>query len=199
MLPEADMTVPPALYVIAGGSGSGKSTLAEGLARRFPSWTIVHLDDYQKPKEQVPRLGRHRNWDHPDALDFEALLRDLRALLRGEPVTIMARSQTDPAEHGTPTRIVPGTALVLEGYLALWHPEVRALARYSVFLDAPRDMRLARRRWKKGDDYVREVLMPMHDLHLAPTMRHARLVVHIGSSPPESILETVVRCLGPHL
>jgi len=193
------MPVPSALILLAGGSGSGKSTLARLLSVRFPEWTIVHLDDYQKSKESVPRLGSHRNWDHPDAVDFAALVRDLRALRRGESVTIMCRSQTEQALTGVPTKVSPGPVLLLEGYLALWHPDVRALADYGIFLDMPRGLRHARRRWNMDEDYVRNILDPMHDEHLQPTMAYANLVIHAGSSPPESALETIVRCLTPYL
>ena len=187
--------VPSALILIAGGSGSGKTTLAHGLLARHPDWTLVHLDDYQKPREQVARLGRWRNWDHPEALDFPALVRDLKALRRGETITVMSRSQTEPVECGAPKTIAPGPVVVFEGYLSLWHPEVRALSDYRIFLDVPVSLRLDRRRWKKPSDYVETVLIPMHEAHLQPTSVHANLHIKAGSTSAESILETVSRCL----
>lgn len=185
--------------LIAGGSGSGKTTLAHGLIARHPDWTLVHLDDYQKPREEVPRFLGHRNWDDPRAVAFDRLLDDLRALRRGEAVTVMARSQTEQDEFGSPKTVAHGPILVLEGYLALWHPEIREMADFSVFLDASMEARHVRRRWKKTEAYVREVLEPMHQLHIQPTSAYANLVVHAGSSPPDSILETVVRCLKAYL
>lgn len=193
------MPVPSFLVLIAGGSGSGKTTLAQGLIGLHPDWTLVHLDDYQKPREEVPRFLGHRNWDDPRAVDFEGLIRDLRALRRGEAVTVMSRSQTEQAEHGTPATIAPGSAIVLEGYLALWHPDIRGMADYMVFLDVSMEMRHARRRWRKSQDYLDQVLEPMHRLHIQPTSAYANLLVYAGATTPESVLETVSRCLKAYL
>jgi len=190
------MTVPSSLVLIAGGSGSGKTTLAQGLIALHPDWTPVHLDDYQKPKDEVPRFLGHRNWDDPRAVDFERLIRDLQALRRGETVTVMARSQTEPVTEGSPRTIAPGPVVVLEGYLALWHPDVRGMADFSVFLDVSAELRHARRRWRKSQAYIDQVLEPMHQLHIEPTAAYANLLVYAGSTPPESILETVTRCLS---
>lgn len=183
------------LILIAGGSGSGKTTLAEGLIGRFPAWTLVHLDDYQKRRGEVPKLGGRANWDDPAAVRFEDLVRDIQALLRGESVTLMARPQKEPSGERAPKTILPGEVILLEGYLALWHREVRELSDYSIFLDLPASLRHARRRWHKSDGYLEQVLEPMHQLHVQPTSAYANLVMSIGSSTPEAILETVIRCL----
>lgn len=194
------MPLPPSqLVLIAGGSGSGKTTLALALAARFPNWTLVHLDDYQKRRADVPRLGRHSNWDHPDAVDFPALIRDLEALRRGDAITIMARtSQTARATGRVRRTIVPGPTVLVEGYLALWHPDVRELADYSIYIDAPWEARKTRRRWNMDEDYLNEVLEPMHRLHVEPTRRYADLVLDAGAMTPERMLEEAAACVGPH-
>lgn len=185
------------LAIIAGGSGSGKTTLALGLLARFPDWTVVHLDDYQKRRADIPRLGRHVNWDHPDAVDFPRLLRDVRALRRGEPVRIMARtSQTARAERRVPRTIVSGPTLLVEGYLALWHPDVRALADTSIFLHAPWRARKTRRRWNMDEEYLNEVLDPMHRAHVEPTRRFADLVLNAGRLGPGRILDAAAAHLA---
>lgn len=169
------------LFLIAGGSGSGKTTLAEALAARHPTLTLIHLDDYQKTKEQVSKVDGRRNWDEPDAVDFTSLIHDLEALQRGEAVEVLGWSRTGgreaPRERLT---IVPGASLILEGYLALWHPDVREMADYSIFLDAPAHVRHARRRWTKSDDYLEKVLEPMHRMHVAPTIAYADAVLDAG-------------------
>lgn len=187
------------LVLIAGGSGSGKTTLATGLIARFPEWTLVHLDDYQKPADEVPRFLGHRNWDDPRAVDFDRVIRDLMMLRRGLTVTVMARSQTEPVEIGTPTTVSPGPVIILEGYLALWHQVVRSMAAFSVFLNVPKDIRHTRRRWRKSQSYIDQVLEPMHEMHIEPTKAYANLLLIAGANTPESVLETVVRCLSPYV
>jgi uridine kinase len=194
------MSIAPApLVLIAGGSGSGKTTLANGLIARFPAWTLIHLDDYQKPKEDVPRFLGHRNWDDPRAVDFDKLIMDLQALRRGEAVTVMARSQTEPVEHGMPKKVVPGPVIVLEGYLSLWHQEIRKMAAFSVFLNVSKEIRHARRRWRKSEDYIEQVLEPMHQRHIEPTSAYADLLLIAGANTPESVLEVVTHALSSYI
>lgn len=194
------MPLPPSqLVLIAGGSGSGKTTLALALAARYPNWTVVHLDDYQKRRAEMPRFDGRPNWEHPDAVDFPALIRDLEALRAGTPITVMARvSQTAPTEGRLPKTIVPGPTVLVEGYLALWHPDVRELADYSIYIDASWTSRRARRRWKMDDDYLDHVLEPMHRLHIEPTKAHAELVLDADAMTPEQMLEEAAACIGPH-
>jgi uridine kinase len=195
------MTVPSSLVLIAGGSGSGKTTLAEGLIRRHPDWTHVQLDDYIRPKSEVPMLDGRRNWESPSAIDFDRLIPDLQALLRGEAIVIEGWSRQARRDQGRRERftIVPGPTVILEGYLALWHPVVRALAAYRVFLEAPKEARHARRRWFKDQAYLDQVLEPMHRLHVEPTSAYADLVLFAGAETPDSILESVDLCLKLHV
>lgn len=175
------------LICIAGGSGAGKSTLADGLAGRLGDRaSILRLDDYQKTKDFVPLTpsGR-RNYDHPDAVDFLKFTGDLLALRAGRDVAVMRREKRKTMDAGVGDAgpvIVPARPLVIvEGYLALWHPDALAQYDLSIYLDAPPALRLERRRWAKDPQYVAEVLAPMHDLYIEPTKRHAHLVIDVTS------------------
>lgn len=183
---------PSKLMLVAGGSGSGKSTLTTALGARFPRWTIMHLDDYQKPKALVPKQadGR-RNWEDPDVVDWTLLLRDLRDLLLGKTVEVLAwPSETERTSDARVSKhVAPGSIIVLEGYLALWHPNVRALAEHSIYLDVPSDLRHQRRLWTKSPEYIRDVLEPMHLQHIEPTRAFARHVIDVGGKSPEAVLE----------
>lgn len=47
----------PYVLGLCGGSGAGKSTLAFGLEDSYPGKvTVLHLDDYFRPKAEVPVL-----------------------------------------------------------------------------------------------------------------------------------------------
>lgn len=144
-------------------------------------------------------LGRWRNWDHPDAIDFPKLIRDLEALMRGESVVVSVRDQTKQTNFFKRERValVPGPLVILEGYLALWHPDVREMADYSIFLDAPHDVRLERRRWKKSEGYVEQVLVPMHREHLEPTRAYAEAVFDTSKVAIEWLVEEVTFLLMP--
>lgn len=55
----------------------------------------IHVDDYQKKREDVPFLGDIPNWDHPDAIASDRLMSDLAILQRGESVSISTKNERD--------------------------------------------------------------------------------------------------------
>lgn len=176
---------PPRIVCIAGGSGAGKTTLAQGIeAALHGKVSILHLDDYQKTKEHVPVTpsGR-RNYDHPDAVDFFRFVSDLLALRAGRDVTLTRREKRKTMDAGVKegtTVVVPARPLVIvEGYLALWHPDALAQYDLKIFLDAPDALRLDRRLWAKDPQYVEEVLAPMHKAYIEPTRRFADVVIDV--------------------
>lgn len=187
---------------IAGGSGAGKSTLTEGLADVLGDQaSLLSLDDYQKSKKDVPLTASGRpNYDHPDAVAWAPFLRDL-ALLRGNIDIRMRQKRKCSAMDGgvlpAQTVTVPARPLIItEGYLALWHPDVRAMSDLKVFLDGPPALRLARRRWAKDPDYVTEVLLPMHDLYIEPTKAYADLIIDVAAASKTEVLETALAALA---
>lgn len=182
------------IICIAGGSGAGKSTLAGGIAARLGDRaSVLGLDEYQKPREEVPRTpsGLY-NYDCPDAVSFDRFVADLRQLRSGNDVTVTRRKKRLTMSAGVGddgTYVVPAREIVIvEGYLALWHPDARALYDCSIFLDLPAELRVARRRWAKDPNYVDEVLLPMHDAHIEPTKAHADLHIDVETLTPDDVL-----------
>ena len=80
----------PLLIGIAGGTGSGKSTFAGGLKKLFPDdITIISYDNYYKPQDHLSMEERVKtNYDCPDALDTDLLVKHLRQLQSGSQVEI---------------------------------------------------------------------------------------------------------------
>src|SRR5262245_12788143 len=72
--------VKPFFVGIAGGTGSGKTTVARKLVEALPQSgvTIIDHDSYYKDRSTIPSVLRDGlNFDHPDALDNELLLKQL--------------------------------------------------------------------------------------------------------------------------
>lgn len=182
------------LIAIAGGTGAGKSTVAFALHDKYPDKiSIVHLDDYQwhgENRSKVPIHDGIRNWDHPDAVDWEALVSDLKKLKSGQSIHIQSknerlvpRAKKTSDEKPTPRlplTIEPKPIIILEGYLSLWHPEVRKLLDYSVFLDASHDTRIQRRTNFLNSEYEQKVLIPMHEQFIEPTKQFADKVIDVS-------------------
>ena len=151
------------LVCVEGLGGAGKSTLAVALAEARADICLVHGDDFYGPEERdwrswSPREGYQRYFDHR-RLERE-LLQPLRAGL-------MARFQ----RYDWPTSALadwidvrPEGIVVVEGVYLLrrW---LRPYWDFSVYVDAPRDIRQARlyargendrgwlARWTAAEDY----------------------------------------------
>lgn len=190
------------LVGIAGGSGAGKSTLAYGLQNRFPeSIEVVHFDDYQKKRAQVPVYEGMTNWDHPDAIDFDKLRADVILLREGKNVEIMTKSARHNPDYETsksgriPHVMVARPLIIVEGYMALVNPGIRALYDFSLFLDLSSEERLKRRTKVKDDFYLERILLPMHEIHVEPTKSLAHLVIEVGAHDSRVVQEITLHAL----
>ena len=189
------------LVGIAGGSGSGKSTLAISLCRKYPQiCALLHIDDYFKKSEDAPTLAGFTNWDHPDAIRFDDLYRDLLSLKSGNSITILTKSELyNPGFDYTLRNkieytIEPKLVIILEGYLALYDERVRSLLDVKVYLDIPIEESTKRRSSNKfalDEKYYAEVLVPMHKQFVEPAKEYANLVIDVSGMTPEEVLERV--------
>ena len=77
----------PYIIGIAGGSGSGKSTFARRLMEAFPDEvSVISCDNYYLPHNDLPLEARAQlNYDAPEALEFDLMVRHLEQLKAGRP------------------------------------------------------------------------------------------------------------------
>ena len=70
---------------VAGGTGSGKSTFTNRLKEEFGDRvTVIYHDNYYRRQDGVPFEERIKvNYDHPDSLETDLLVRHLRELRHG--------------------------------------------------------------------------------------------------------------------
>ncbi len=121
---------PSPVLAIAGAAGSGKSTLADALDAAL-GVPVVRLDDcYHTDPAVAPSVARYDGdgrvvyFSDPDAID-------------------LGRVHAAVAAHG-------GAGLVVvEGIFALTVDAVRAAARWTVYLDTPPDVSIARKTLRK--------------------------------------------------
>lgn len=71
---------------IAGGSGSGKTTVVNAITHQLKERVVViPQDSYYKDSSYLPLEERQKiNFDHPDAIDFKLLCKQLRELKEGK-------------------------------------------------------------------------------------------------------------------
>ena len=107
---------------------------------------VLRVDDYYRDLAHLSFEDRETiNFDHPDAIEFERLLDDLATLKSGEEVQtpVYDFTQHTRAEHSQ--SVTSADIIVLEGVLAMSDPTTRALVDYTIFVDTPLDVCLARR------------------------------------------------------
>ena len=74
---------------IAGGSGSGKTTVVSAIKERLHDEKVVVIpqDSYYKDTgDLTDEEKRHHNFDHPDAIDWELLCKQLAELKSGKTI-----------------------------------------------------------------------------------------------------------------
>ncbi|XBQ17550.1 MAG: uridine kinase [Oceanicaulis sp.] len=181
---------PRLLIGVTGGSASGKTEIARAAARAAAPLSALVLaeDDYYGDHGAKPDFDASAfNFDHPASRDHPRLARDLAALKAGEPVDAPIYDFTIHRRRADTRRIEPADILVVEGIHLFCSADVRALFDIKVFVDAPDDIRLARRilrdvneRGRTAHSVVSQYLRtvrPMHHEWTAPGREHADLVI----------------------
>lgn len=178
---------------VAGGTGSGKTTVAEAILEAVGADRIAFLaqDSYYRDIEwqSEEQLLRH-NFDHPEALDADLLIRHVESLKAGRAVEVpiydFVRHRRQPETRHVEARPV----VLLEGILLFAEPRLRDLLDFKIYVDTDPDIRLIRRlqrdmteRGRSVDDVLRqyvETVRPMHLEFVEPSKRWADVIIPEG-------------------
>jgi len=178
---------------IAGPSGSGKSLLASTIVNEIGSSKVVVIseDSYYKDLGDMPmNIKSDLNFDHPDSLDHELLIKHLEILQSGKEVAIPQYCHATHARLSNTRLISNHTIIVLEGILLFVEPELRALMDMRIFIDTPLDVCFIRRLERDISERQRTVssiikqytktVRPMYQQFIEPSKRHADIIVPKG-------------------
>ena len=178
---------------IAGGSGSGKTTVARKITEKMHDQVVViSQDSYYKDQSHLPLPERQAlNFDHPNAIDWDLLVQNLRALKAGKEVEQPVYSYITCSRSETETvHISPAPIIVVEGILIFNCKELVDELDIKVFVDADDDDRLMRiivrdiaergRTIETAIEHYCDTVKPMHLQFIEPSKRYADVIVPQG-------------------
>ncbi len=181
------------LIGIAGGTGSGKTSIAREILKEFSTGEVVviQLDSYYKNLEHIDIEERHKqNFDHPDAMDFDLLHKNISKLLNWETVHIPCYDFETHARKEKNVTIEAHHVVVVEGILTLWDKQLRDLMDIKLYVQTPKDIRFIRRlsrdikeRRRTTQSVMNQYLhtvRPMHEQFVEPTKIFADLIIPEG-------------------
>ena len=179
---------------IAGGSGSGKTTVVKAITDKLSEDKVVVIpqDSYYKDSSDLSdEEKRNHNFDHPDAIEWDLLCEQLKALKEGKSVEQPIYSFISCTRSKTETKHVePAEIIIIEGILIFTCPELRNQMDIKIFVDADDDDRLMRVMERdiseRGKDvhwvierYSRTV-KPMYLQFIEPSKRDADIIFPEG-------------------
>ena len=178
---------------IAGGSGSGKTTVVRKLQRSLhDKIVVIPQDSYYKDQSHLPIEERQSlNFDHPDAIDFELLTKQIRQIREGQSIEQPIYSYLTCSRSKDETvHVEPADIIIVEGILIFTCKELMDELDIKVFVDAEDDDRLMRiilrdvqERGKTVESVMERytnTVKPMHLQFIAPTKRYADIIVPNG-------------------
>jgi uridine kinase len=190
------MSQPRPFFVgIAGGTGSGKTTVASKVHGALPEGAAVIIDHdaYYKDRSGMPQHERDLvNFDHPDALDNELLIRHLDELAGGRAVDTPLYDFVTHSRRTAQRRVLPVSVVIVEGILIFVDAEMRRRFDVKIFVDTDADIRVFRRirrdmesrgrTFAQVDEQYHRTVRPMHVEFVEPSKRWADILIPEGGN-----------------
>jgi uridine kinase len=178
---------------VAGGSGSGKTTVVRRIVDSLgpEHVTLLDHDRYYRDRNDLRLEERAAlNYDHPDSLETDLLVRHVRTLKAGQAVEAPRYDFTRHARLTEKDTVQPRRALIVEGILIFTDPALRELMDIKVFVDTDSDTRFIRRLQRdvaeRGRtmesviDQYQSTVKPMHFDFVEPSKRYADVIIPLG-------------------
>jgi uridine kinase len=200
----------PVVIGVAGGSGSGKTTVVRRILDSLgpEQVTVIEHDRYYRDRNDLRLEERASlNYDHPDSLETDLLVRHVESLRAGQPVDVPVYDFSRHARKSTIEAMAARRAVIVEGILIYTDAALRSLMDVKVFVDTDDDTRFIRRLQRdiaeRGrtvqsviDQYLTTV-KPMHLEFVEPSKRYADIIIPQGGHNAVAIdmLMTLIRSL----
>ncbi|HEX2920296.1 MAG TPA: uridine kinase [Bacteroidales bacterium] len=196
---------------IAGGTGSGKTTVVDKISSVFPNGEVIVIpqDAYYRDNSNTPPVERQKiNFDHPDSVEFELLIKHLKQLKSGKSIKMPVYSYLTCLRSKETINIKPARVVLVEGILILTDEMLRKMMDIKVYVDADADDRLGRVIQRDIIERGRSVLAvleryhetvkPSHLQFIEPSKRYADIIIPRGGENQVAI-EVLISIIEKHL
>jgi uridine kinase len=179
---------------IAGGTGSGKTTVTSKILKMLDEERIVVIqhDSYYRDLSAYHGLTPDKiNFDHPDSLETDLLVRHLRDFRSGKAIEQPIYNFTTHQRLRETRQVEPREIIIIEGILIFVDKPLRDLMDIKIFLDTDADERLIRRirrdileRARSVDSVMSQYMStvkPMHLEFVEPSKHWADIIIPRGA------------------
>jgi uridine kinase len=170
--------------------------------------TVLEHDRYYRDRNDQRLEERAAlNYDHPDSLETDLLVRHVEALRQGQQIDAPVYDFSRHTRTASTDAIAPKRAIIIEGILIYTDAPLRALMDVKVFVDTDADTRFIRRLQRDTKERGRTVqsvidqylstVKPMHLEFVEPSKRYADIIIPQGGHNAVAIdmLLTLIRSL----
>jgi len=181
------------IIAIGAVTAGGKTTVVNAITHQLKERVVViPQDSYYKDSSYLPLEERQKiNFDHPDAIDFKLLCKQLRELKEGKSIEQPVYSYITCSRSKTETITVePADVIIIEGILVFTCKELRDQMDIKIFVDADDDDRLMRvmardiiERGKTVETVIErytKTVKPMYLQFIEPSKRYADIIIPQG-------------------
>ncbi len=177
---------------IAGASGSGKTTIANRIHEPLgDDAVLITHDSYYKNHDELSFEQRAKiNYDHPDSLESDLLVKHLKMLKEGHSIEIPEYDYSLHRRKDETKKVEPRSVILVEGILIFAEPELRDMLDLKIYVDTDPDICLIRRinrdvkkRGRSLDSVLEQYIntvKPMYHEFVEPSKRYADIIVPEG-------------------
>ena len=184
----------PLVIGIAGGTGSGKTTVTNTILGHLDRNRVVviqHDSYYHDLSWHKGRVPEEINFDHPDSLETDLLIRNISELRAGRHIDQPIYNFTTHRRLDSTIRLEPREIIIIDGILIFVQKELRDLMDIRIFLDTDADERLIRRirrdileRGRSVESVMQQYMKtvkPMHLEFVEPSKHWADIIIPRGA------------------
>jgi uridine kinase len=184
-VPKSSVTV----IGVAGGSGSGKTTLVKALAEHLgrERSIVILQDSYYIDRSREFKGDGSLNFDHPDAIDWNLMVKQVADLRAGRSVEVPTYDFATHTRLSRTSYCKSAQYILVDGILILNCADLRPFFDVSIFVDCPEPVRFSRRLKRDVEERGRtpegvlvqyqETVFPMHQAFVEPSRVFADIIV----------------------